>query len=148
MQGETMASNETESHLRFHVPSFMLHTEISCSKWQHRAEHMQDDRPTASAAAAAGNAKPYLECCSTELALWDTGQVRAGLEGQKDKISQKERNRREMATRPTAAEYLLNEEAMLCYSKRIRGLSCPNSAPTIMGSLINVMHFCQVNGAW
>lgn len=54
---------------------------------------------------------------------------------------------KETARRSTAAKHLLNEEAMLCYSKRIKGLSCPNSAPTTMGSLINVMHFCQVNGA-
>lgn len=63
--------------------------------------------------------------------LGDTGQ------GRRTKISQKERKRKEMARRSTAAEYLLNEEAMLCYSKRIRGLSCSNSAPTTMGSLIN-----------
>lgn len=71
---------------------------------------------------------------------------RAGLEGKEDEVSQKERKRKEMARRSTAAEYLLNEEPMLCCSKRIRGVSCPNSAPNTMGSLINVMHFCQENG--
>lgn len=51
-----------------------------------------------------------------------------------------------MARRSTAAEYFLDEETMLRYSKRIRGLSCPNLAPPTVGSLINVMYFCQVNG--
>lgn len=56
-------------------------SEMSCSKWQHTAEHGQHDH-SLPLPAAAGNVKPYLEYCKTDLALGHrSGKGWAGGEG-------------------------------------------------------------------